>query len=225
MVCRAFKVKLDRLIKDIRKNKIFGRVITVVYTIEFQKRGLPHAHIVLFFHHDDKYPTKEDINHILSVEIPNKENDPVYYEAVGKHIMHGPCGDLKKDSPCMESGKCIRHFPKRFFDSTTVDEDGYPIYRRREDGRTINKSGIDIDNQYVMPHNRKLLLKYRAHVNVEWCNQLRSIEYLFKYMNKGHDRVTASFYKSAATDAEEDDCDEVSMYYDCRYISPCEVAW
>ncbi|XP_057746277.1 uncharacterized protein LOC130965536 [Arachis stenosperma] len=95
-------------------------------------------------------------------------------------------------------------FPKRFIDATTVDEDGYPVYRRREDGKVITKG---------------------AHINVEWCNQSRSIKYLFKYVNKGNDRVTTSFYRSASGDAEADDIDEVSMYYDCRYISPCEAAW
>ncbi|XP_020962284.1 uncharacterized protein LOC107606362 isoform X4 [Arachis ipaensis] len=225
IVCRAFKAKLDILIKDIRANKIFGKVCAVVYTIEFQKRGLPHAHILLFLHKDDKYPTAEDIDKIISAEIPDKELDPEYYEAVEKHMMHGPCGMARKDSPCMENGKCIRRFPKRFVEYSTVDDDGYPVYRRREDGRTINKSGVDLDNRYVVPHNRLLLMRYGAHINVEWCNQSRSIKYLFKYVNNGHDRVTASFYKSATENADLDEHDEVSMYYDCRYISPCEAAW
>ncbi|XP_072073101.1 uncharacterized protein [Arachis hypogaea] len=225
IVCRAFKAKLDLLIKDIRVNTIFGRVSVVVYTIEFQKRGLPHAHILLFLHKDDKYSTAEDIDKIISAEIPDKELDPEYFEAVQKHMIHGPCGLARKDSPCMENGKCIRHFPKRFLEHTIVDDDGYPIYRRREDGRTINKLGVDLDNRFVVPHNRLLLMRYGAHINVEWCNQSRSIKYLFKYVNKGHDRVTASFYKSATESAELNEYDEVSMYYDCRYISPCEAAW
>lgn len=68
-------------------------------------------------------------------------------------------------------------------------------------------------------------LKYRAHINVEWCNQSRSIKYLFKYINKGHDRVTASFYESNGVDEDGGNVDEIKMYYDCRYISPCEAAW
>lgn len=106
---------------------------------------------------------------------------------------------------------------------TSVDEDGYPIYRRRDDGNNIEKNGVLLDNRFVVPYNPKLLLKYQAHINVEWCNQSRSIKYLFKYINKGHDRVAASIYKDG--DGNEEIVDEVKMYYDCRYISPCEAAW
>ncbi|CAH9093957.1 unnamed protein product [Cuscuta europaea] len=109
-------------------------------------------------------------------------------------MMHGPCESARKNSPCMINDQCSKHFPKRFVEHTTLDEDGYPVYRRRNDGRTISKNGVDLDNRYVVSHNRYLLLKHATHVNVEWCNQYRSIKYLFKHVNKGNDRITATFY-------------------------------
>ncbi|GKB78135.1 helicase-like protein [Tanacetum coccineum] len=51
----------------------------------------------------------------------------------------------------------------------------------------------------------------------EWCNQIGSIKYLFKYINKGPDRVTVA--------VENEEVDEISDYYDCRYLSACEAAW
>jgi hypothetical protein len=45
----VFKIKLKELINDIHKNPIPGRTITGIYVVEFQKRGLPHAHILIFF--------------------------------------------------------------------------------------------------------------------------------------------------------------------------------
>ncbi|XP_072073481.1 uncharacterized protein [Arachis hypogaea] len=222
--CNPKWPELEDFLKNRELNAEDRPDVVFVYTIEFQKRGLPHAHILVFIHRDDKYLTPEDIDKIICAEIPDKDVNLTYYEAVEKHMMHGPCGTIKRDSPCMKNGKCIRHFPKRFVDSTRVDEDGYPVYRRREDGKTIIKSGIE-DNRYVVPHNRTLLLRYGTHINVKWCNQSRSIKCLFKYVNKGNDRVTTSFYSSANTDAENDECNEVCMYYDCRYISPCEAVW
>ena len=48
----------------------------VIYTIEWQKRGLPHAHILIFLQPANKYPNPEDIDKIISAKIPNKYTDP-----------------------------------------------------------------------------------------------------------------------------------------------------
>ncbi|XP_019189692.1 PREDICTED: uncharacterized protein LOC109184103 [Ipomoea nil] len=225
IVCRVFKMKLNALIKDIKKEKIFGLVDAVIYTIEFQKRGLPHAHILIFLSKSSSYPNPKDIDMIISAEIPSQLCDPEYYKAVEEFMIHGPCGAARKNSPCMINGMCSKFFPKKIVENSIVDFDGYPIYRRRDNGRTIRKNGIDLDSRYVVPHNRHLLMKYKAHINVEWCNQSRSIKYLFKYVNKGNNRVTAEFYNSGVEESTGKIVDEIKMYYDCRYISPPEAAW
>lgn len=76
-----------------------------------------------------------------------------------------------------------------FQDRIRADEDDFPLYRRRDDGNTVDKNGTLLDNKFVVLYNRELLIKYQAHINVEWCNPSRAIKYLFKYINKGHDRV------------------------------------
>ena len=198
----------------------FLYLCAVIYTIEFQKCDVPHAHILLFLHHDSKYPSREDIDKIISAEIPNEDTDKDLYEVVKTFMIHGPYGPLNKNSPCTVNGKCSKHYPKRFLEVTSVDKDGYPLYRRRDNGRVMEKNRVNIDNRYVVPHNRFLLVKYNAHINVEWCNQHRSIKYLFKYVNKGHDRVTAAFYEESRNPNKHEYEDEISIYYDCRYISP-----
>ncbi|XP_042003866.1 uncharacterized protein LOC121752843 [Salvia splendens] len=224
VVCRIFKVKLDNLIRDLKTNKFFGAVKAVVYTIEFQKCGLLHAHILLFLSNEDKLPQPRRIDEIISAEIPDPVIDPCYYENVKEFMVHGPCGAVRKSSPCMRDGSCSKYFPKQYLDATKFDDDGFPVYRRRDNGRVVMKDGVPLDNRYIVPHNRALLMKYGGHINVEWCNQSQSIKYLFKYINKGHDRVTASFFQSGADGARQN-LDEVSLYYDCRYISSCEAAW
>jgi hypothetical protein len=45
-------------------------------------------------------------------------------------MMHGPCGELNRNSVCMDGNKCTKHFSKRFNPDTTIDEEGFQIYRR-----------------------------------------------------------------------------------------------
>ncbi|CAH1445086.1 unnamed protein product [Lactuca virosa] len=65
-------------------------------------------------------------------------------------------------------------------------------------------------------------------MNLEWCNQVGSIKYLFKYINKGPDRITASIVdptKKKKKQIENNDHDEIGEFYNCRYISACEACW
>ncbi|OMO65295.1 DNA helicase PIF1, ATP-dependent [Corchorus olitorius] len=78
----------------------------VTYTVEFQKRGLPHAHILLWLQQSSKFKSPSDINRFVSAEIPDKDLDPIGYEAVTSLMMHGPCGPSKPRAPCMEGGRC-----------------------------------------------------------------------------------------------------------------------
>ncbi|KAK9689053.1 hypothetical protein RND81_09G031800 [Saponaria officinalis] len=225
ILCRVFKMKLDNLLKDLKDLHIFGRTRGAVYTIEFQKRGLAHTHILLFLHRDDKFAQAEDVDRVISAEIPDPKHNVDLYEAVKEFMIHGPCGTSNRKSPCMIGSKCSKHFPKRYNERTTVDAEGYPIYRRRDNGITVEKNGVILDNGYVVPYNSRLLLKYRAHINVEWCNQSKSIKYLFKYINKGYDRVTVQSSQMRQNDQNPEQVDEIQRYYDCRYISPCEAMW
>ena len=71
---------------------------------------------------------------MISAEIPDKQTQAQLFEIVSNHMMHGPCGFANKKSPCMVNGKCIRCFPKKFHGATIVDQDGFPVYRRRNYG-------------------------------------------------------------------------------------------
>nr|GFA44127.1 hypothetical protein [Tanacetum cinerariifolium] len=59
------------------------------------------------------------------------------------------------------------------------------VLLREEDGKFVEKNRVRLDNGFIVPYNSYLLKKCQAHINVEWCNQAGSINYLFKYINKG----------------------------------------
>ncbi|KAK1380075.1 ATP-dependent DNA helicase PIF1 [Heracleum sosnowskyi] len=108
----------------------------------------------------DKSVSPEEIDYVISAEIPDKKADPVGYEVVSQFKMHGPCGEANHRCPCMVNGKCSKLYPKPYSNSTTMDENGYALYRRRNTGRTIECNKIHLDNRYVVPYNHELLVKY-----------------------------------------------------------------
>ncbi|CAN1274844.1 ATP-dependent DNA helicase PIF1 [Linum perenne] len=217
VIARVFKMKLNQLVYEIKSNGIFGKYIAFVEAIEFQKRGLPHAHMLLFLAPEDKIHGTSHIDSIISAEIPDPVTDPLCYKVVEKFMLHGPCGRVCLQGPSRTRGKCSKHFPKPFSAETTIDEDGYPRYRRREDDRWIMKNNVQLDNRFVVPYNRYLLLRFNAHINVEFCNKSRAIKYLFKYINKPPDRAKAAVVGS--------NIDEIKAFMDCRYITPGEACW
>ncbi|CAN1332158.1 ATP-dependent DNA helicase pif1 [Linum perenne] len=188
-----------------------------VEVVEFQKRGLPHVHMLIFLAEEDKLNSASDIDSVIQAEIPDRYSDPKCYEAVTKFMIHGPCGSLNPTSSCTVEGKCTKHFPKKYCSQTTFDEDGFPRYRRRENGSFVTANNITVDNRFVVPYNRYLLLRFQAHINLEFCNKSRSIKYLFKYINKPPDRANAAIIAEVI--------DEIKAFLDCRYLAAAEACW
>ncbi|CAF4484203.1 unnamed protein product, partial [Rotaria sp. Silwood2] len=148
LITRVFKLKLDELIDDLFKKHILGRTIAHVFVIEFQKCGLPHCHMLLILDSEDKIKDDNHIDRIVSSEIPDAARFPQLYECVRRHMIHGPCGTLNPHSPCMEDGKCSKEFPKEFQNVTMANKDGYPRYRRRDNGITMVIGKYEVDNRW-----------------------------------------------------------------------------
>ncbi|CAN1187173.1 ATP-dependent DNA helicase PIF1 [Linum perenne] len=157
-------------------------------TFTFQKRGLPHVHILLWLCQESKISEPWQIDEAISAELPDPSIDPQGFSAVTRFMVHGPCGEDRPNSPCMEFGQCKKKFPKTFCSETTYDDNGYVTYKRRDTGIVVDRSGVLLDNRFVVPYNRSLLVKYQAHMNIELCHKGRLIKYLFKYVTKGPDR-------------------------------------
>ncbi|KAI9084803.1 hypothetical protein K1719_033209 [Acacia pycnantha] len=218
-------MKLDKLMRILKDEKILGSIKADVYTVEFQKRGLPHAHIILWLFEADKLTYPFDVDQLISAEIPDKLVDPELYELVGSYMVHGPCGRSSRNGPCMKDGKCSKYFPKRYNAHTILDEKGYPTYRRRNDGRTVSRKGVKLDNRFGVPYNARLLKLFCDDLNIEKTNQSCAIKYLFKYISKGNDRVITGIYNNNDSLGSQQSFDEVSHYLNCRYVSSCEASW
>ena len=110
-----------------------------------------------------------------------------------------------------------------FSEQTQINANGFPTYRRRNNGRTVarqNRNGqiFQLDNSWVVPYNKFLLKKYRSHINIEICLGLNSVKYLYKYIYKGHDRANVEIQ-------QQYEHDEIRQYVDARYVAPVEAAY
>jgi hypothetical protein len=64
---------------------------------------------------------------------------------------------------------------------------------------------------------------FTAHINVEFCNSVKAIKYICKYINKGSDK--AVFEVQSKQGEQADRRDEMDRYLSGRYISSIEAAW
>ena len=53
----------------ITKDNIFGEVMAHVHTIEFQKRGLPHMHLLIWLHKDFKIRHPDEVDAMILLKV------------------------------------------------------------------------------------------------------------------------------------------------------------
>ncbi|EFP93666.2 uncharacterized protein PGTG_19561 [Puccinia graminis f. sp. tritici CRL 75-36-700-3] len=212
LIVRVFRMKLTSLIKAIVKKKRLGSVAAWVYTIEFQKRGLPHAHIMVILEPGSVPTAPEAIDCLVTAEIPDPESEPQLYSIVTSCMLHGPCNP---NSMCWQDDACKKGFPKPFQSETSLVDDSYPRYRRRDNGRHVFKNNHEFHNGHVVPYNKYLLLRYKCHINFEIPYGIHGMKYLFKYICKGVDRSSMRMTEG----------DETLKFINGRYIGPSEAVY
>ncbi|GBM64686.1 hypothetical protein AVEN_175186-1 [Araneus ventricosus] len=153
-------------VDDIMKRNLFGRVISYIYVIEFQKRGLPHAHNLLTLDTYSTIRTKDDIDKHVSVELPDPIADPTLFQIITRCMIHGPCGTLNTNSPCMREGVCTKQYSKEFREKTEENINGYPMYQSMCT-ESVRVGRHYLDNRWVAPYNPWFSKNFNAHINVE----------------------------------------------------------
>ncbi|XP_071905593.1 uncharacterized protein [Coffea arabica] len=221
LLARVFRAKFELLKAELLNKQIFGDVAACVYVIEFQKRGFPHAHLLLILKPGHKLLNPESYDKVVCAELPDKDRYPHLYSLVVKHMIHGPCGAMDKSCPCMRDGICKNRYPKNFCAQTTHGEDTYPYYRRRDDGKRVKVRRFTLDNRWVVPYNPYLLALFDCHINMEICSTLKLVKYLYKYVFKGHDLVS---FKIISCESPND-TDEIKDFQKGRWVSPPEAFW
>lgn len=176
IVARVFKQKLTLLLKTIKTTFVnAGKQIYAIHCIEFQKWGLPHAHILVKF--PPSCDTPNDIDSIVSAEIPLNAEDAELVQTFMLH--HHPSPNQPASKYCQHeladgTWKCHFGYPHPLQPTTTIDSEGHVHYQRRRSG-----------DEMIVPHCLPLLRKFKCHINFEVSSTSHIFLYLFKYIHKG----------------------------------------
>ena len=223
---QVFKARLTAFKQNLRNGKYFRdpsqrcsthNIEYEMMCIEYQHRGLPHAHIVVRL---SNMPHDEDIEgqlrwikkHIHSCAPRPHDCDyftPQRRDLVRKHMLH-TCSNAVNG--CLKDGKC-----KRRYDTLVLNKGEpsfghlhFPVYGRREE-----------EDLRIVPHHVYILEEWDGHVNVEYCGSHYTPIYLYKYVFKG-----AKKEKLRLTNADDiADDDEISLHIRAQVISSMDSMW
>lgn len=171
VVMRVFRRKLALLEKALKTMFPHARpLLYIIRSVEFQKRGLPHAHILIKFSADCSTP--EAIDAVISAEMPEDEADA---RLVRKFMVHNHTANYcQRENRQTKEKYCRFSYPHALQDKTTIDHQGRVHYRRRKPG-----------DEYVVPHCLALLRAFECHINFEAASSSQLFQYIFKYIHKG----------------------------------------
>ena len=233
LVCRVFRLKLDQLLKELRSGSVFGPLVYVMAVTEFQKRGLPHAHIILKF--KESAQQRGAVHDWVWAHIPDINLYPAEHAAVLKFMIHNPCtSSVNRNAVCQtdQNGtrRCGKHFPQPLRDNTSIENaTGRALYRRPAMqplpykfycSKTSKWIQTTIDNTWVVPYNAYLLTRFNAHMCVDYVTNEKVVLYLYKYVYKGPDfAVTGVFAESESGPVT------IEEYSTARYISATDACW
>ena len=174
IISLVFRQKLKTIINFINTRKIFGEVKAYVWRIEYQKRGLPHAHILFWTDFDTS--NLQDVDKIENVRYPLVSpflNDTLMIndltELINMYQIHSHSSRCKT-----KEGKCQFNYPQPISEKTKIVNHRY-IFARGE------------NEVMIVPHNPILLTYLRSHHCLEIISSDQCIGYILKYCTKNSD--------------------------------------
>ena len=241
LVHRVFNLKMDQLEKKLKENAL-GTYQAMVRVVEYQKRGLPHLHLLLWVSKEHKPKSAAIFDMAVSCQLPDPETQEELYNLVSEQMMHTKC-DTVPSARCKVPGpdgnaRCKQHYPKNFREDTLATETGmYSYGMRPENGRTSAVAEKDQerarklategkvhpscrDNRYVVSYNIVLLTQFMSHFNIEAVGSPVVIRYLFKYLFKDDEYANVSV---SAKDGEKNKTDECMSYLTGIHIGSLEA--
>jgi hypothetical protein len=246
LCCRLSTLKFRQLLKLCSgPNGLFGPVKGWLWSLEYQKRGNKHWHLVLMLDPAMKVDTStpEFVDQYISAKVPAEpvigepdyESKKYYYDLVTSLYIHdcednpqAACRVVRPNGDCRFGLPVARHSERTVLHQTTQagvtyarpseNQGGNAFFKRCSGGRMKL-----IDSRYVVPHNRVLTMLMGCHICVEFITQYSIWFYLFKYSYKADSKVQAALYVQDRDDPTTFHADEFNVRRELAFYGPFEA--
>ncbi|KAG5674477.1 hypothetical protein PVAND_004445 [Polypedilum vanderplanki] len=184
VLSRHFSRRVKAFMKYIKKNArvLGGRVIDNWWRIEFQKRGSPHLHLVVWTENAPSFETPEGIeliDKVVSCYYPSEQEDPELHNLVKKNQRHQHTHTCHKNN----SQNCRFAFPRQPCQQTRVVPPSSDEFIRNG-GRfcTLKRNS---NETYINNYNPEILKLWNGNMDIQPCGNNEAIAfYIAKYVAK-----------------------------------------
>uniref|UniRef100_A0AC34FIM2 ATP-dependent DNA helicase n=1 Tax=Panagrolaimus sp. ES5 TaxID=591445 RepID=A0AC34FIM2_9BILA len=131
--CRVFMAKAQQFLDDLFKRNLFGKVQAYHVVMEFQKRGMPHLHVILIM---DKQVGANEVDKYISARIPDlpdpkdRSEAAIQLRRLHEIIMRNNIHLCNENSGCQINGICTKGYKKPFSQSTVIHSHKPAEYQR-----------------------------------------------------------------------------------------------
>ena len=222
-----------------KESPVFGEVVDYFWRVEYQARGAPHVHCVLWIKDapvlgkNTEAEVKQYIDCVVTCTRPNGADDPTLADLVERFQVH------KCNKYCMKTykcngkfySKCRFGFPRPTKSDIMINDvvDCLAVQKNNQPRKRLYHLRRNADEVRVNDYNPALLLANEANVDVQYIGHLgsRLPYYITDYMTKHerseqddmwHDIFTSS--KSLGTNAMSYLLKSVKS----RQVGACEAA-
>ena len=189
-VSRKFSLKFHSFQKVLMKGEVLGTVDHFYWKKEYQARGAPHYHVLLWIKdapvigQDDPDEVLQWIQERVTCHIPNKDTDPELYNVVTRHQVHRCSGYWKHRRKCgsVFITRCRFGFPRPPCESAKLNLISDSLKSRNGIYQLAQTESEIRVNHY----NPLLLMLWKANIHIQFVaeSSLALAHYVSGYVTK-----------------------------------------
>ena len=190
-VSRKFSLKFHAFFNTVVvKGAVLGTVDHFYWKKEYQARGAPHYHILLWIRdapvigHDDPEKILEWIDERITYHIPDEKNNPDLHRFVTRYQMHKCSAYCKRRRNCGSTfiTRCRFGFPRQVCESAILNclEDSL---KSRQKIYQLTRSDLEVR---VNDYNPLVLMLWKANMDIQFVaeSSLTLAHYVSGYVTK-----------------------------------------